>query len=118
MMNPDPPWREVLAPGGADGTILLAMELVFLEPDEQLVRVHRFRYRAAVGCALGSMDIVVEEALGPHAPAARCVARPDHPRFVPRPEYAMRAGTVEAALQLLIERIRGRPLSDAFLPAG
>jgi hypothetical protein len=60
---------------------------------------------------------VVEEALGPEAPAtSRCVARPQHTRLVPKPDYTVRAANVEAALQSLVERLRGRPLTDAFLP--
>jgi hypothetical protein len=89
----------------------------FLRAGEQLVRIHWYRYFSAQGCALGSVDIVVEEALGPETPAAaRCVARPQHGRLVTRPEYLIRAETVDAAVQRLVERLRGRPLTDAFLP--
>lgn len=90
----------------------------YLRAGEQLVRVHYYRFFSAQGCALGSVDIVVEEALGPEAPpAARYVARPQHARLVTRPEYIMRAESVEAAVRRLVERLRGRPLTDAFLPA-
>lgn len=89
----------------------------FLLAGEQLVRLHYYRFFSAQGCALGSVDIVVEEALGPDAPSvARCVARPQHARLVTRPEYLVRAETVEAAIRSLVERLRGRPLTDAFLP--
>lgn len=92
----------------------------FLRAGEQLVRIHYYRFFSAQGCALGSVDIVVEEALDAEAPAApaaaRCVARPQHTRLVTRPEYIIRAETVDAAVRSLIERLRARPLSDAFLP--
>lgn len=95
----------------------MTMPGAFLQAGEQLVHVHHFRYFTSQGCALGSIDVVVEEALGPAASeAARCLARPQHPRLVPRPEYTVRAATVEAALQSLVERLRHRPLTDAFLP--
>ena len=90
-----------------------------LRAGERLTRLHAFRFYSSQGCALGSIDIVVEEALGPASepPAAgRCVARPQHARLVPRPEYTVRGETVEAAVQLLVERLRSRPLTDAFLP--
>jgi hypothetical protein len=81
------------------------------------VRIHLFRFFTSQGCALGSVDILVEEALGAEAPeAARCVARPQHARLVPRPDYTVRAATVEAAVRSLVERLRTRPLTDAFLP--
>lgn len=87
-------------------------------PVSHLVRLHYYRFFNAQGCALGSVDIVVEEALDPDAPAAaRCVARPQHARLVTRPEYIVRAETVDAAVQRLVERLRARPLTDAFLPA-
>ena len=90
----------------------------FLRAGEQLVRVHHYRFFSAQGCALGSVDIVVEEALGPEAPAAvRCVVRPQHARLVTRPEYVIWAESVDAAVRSLIERLRGHPLTDAFLPA-
>jgi hypothetical protein len=89
----------------------------FLRADEQLVRLHVFRYLSAQGCALGSIEIVVEEALGDIADASRCVARPRHARLVTRPEYTIRAPGVEAALRAVIERLRGRPLTDAFFPS-
>lgn len=95
----------------------MASPISFLRADEQLVRLHQYRYFTAQGCALGSVDIVVEEALGPEvSEAARCVARPQHARLVARPDYTVRAASVEAALQSLVERLRGRPLTDAFLP--
>jgi hypothetical protein len=89
----------------------------FLRAGEQLVRVHHYRFFSAQGCALGSVDIVVEEALGPDAPAsARCVARLQHARLVTRPQYIVRAETVDAAVRSLVERLRAHPLTDAFLP--
>lgn len=88
----------------------------FLRAGEQLARIHYYRFFSAQGCALGSVDIVVEEALDPPAPAARCVARPQHARLVTRPEYIIRAETVDAAVRSLVERLRARPLTDAFLP--
>lgn len=89
----------------------------FLRAGEQLVRIHYYRFFSAQGCALGSVDIVVEEALDPEAPAAvRCAARPHHARLVARPEFIIRAETVDAAVRSLVERLRARPLSDAFLP--
>jgi len=89
----------------------------FLRAGEQLVRIHYYRFFSAQGCALGSVDIVVEEALDPDSPAAaRCVARPQHARLVTRPEYIVRAETVDAAVRSLVERLRPRPLSEAFLP--
>lgn len=99
------------------GDMTAASSPSFLRPGEQLVRIHYYRFFSAQGCALGSVDIVVEEALGPDAPAtARCVARPQHDRLVTRPEYIIRAETVDAAVQRLVERLRARPLTDAFLP--
>jgi hypothetical protein len=96
----------------------MAAPVSFLGAGEQLVRVHTFRFLTSQGCALGSVDIVVEEALGLEAPeAARCVARPQHTRLVPKPDYTVRAATVEAAVRSLVERLRNRPLTDAFLPA-
>jgi hypothetical protein len=89
----------------------------FLRADEQLVRLHVFRYLSAQGCTLGSVEIVVREALRDDADAARCLARPRHARLVTRPDYTMRAPSVEAALQAVVERLRGRPLTDAFFPS-
>lgn len=89
----------------------------FLRAGERLARVHYYRFFSAQGCALGSVDIVVEEALDVEAPAAaRCIARPQHARLVTRPEYIIRAETVDAAVRSLVERLRARPLTDAFLP--
>lgn len=94
------------------------MDVSFLRTGEQLIRVHRFRYVTAQGCAIGSVEIVVEETLGPASPAERpCTARPDHPRLVAKSEYTFQRETVEAALQSCVERLRSRPLSEAFLPA-
>ena len=88
-----------------------------LRAGEQLLRIHHFRFFTSHGCALGSVDIVVEEALGPDASATgRCMARPHHVRLVTRPDYAVRAGSVDAAVAGLVERLRGHALSDAFLP--
>jgi hypothetical protein len=93
------------------------MDASFLAPGEELVRRHRFRFTTAQGCALGSVEVVVEELLGPRGAGARCVARPDHPRLVARPEYTARADTVEGSLRVLIEHMRHRPLTDVFFPA-
>jgi len=94
-----------------------ASSSTFLRAGEQLVHIHHYRFFSAEGCALGSVDIVVEEALGADTAAAgRCVARPQHARLVARPEYTVRAESVDAAVRHLVERLRSRPLTDAFLP--
>jgi hypothetical protein len=103
--------------GHCIGDMTTASSPTFLRAGEQLVRLHYYRFFSTQGCALGSVDIVVEEALGPEPPAAaRCAARPQHARLVTRPEYIVRAESVDAALQQLVERLRSRPLTDAFLP--
>lgn len=95
----------------------MASPVSFLGAGEQLVRIHTFRFLTSQGCALGSVDIVVEEALGPEAPdTSRCVAQPQHPRLVARPDYTVRAASVEAAVRDLVKRLRARPLTEAFLP--
>jgi len=89
----------------------------FLQSGERLTRIHRFRYLRAVSCALGMIDLVVEESLGAVAdPARRCVARPEHPIQVARPEFTVTGETVEAALCSLIEKVRGRRPHEIFLP--
>ena len=89
----------------------------FLQSGERLTRIHRFRYLRAVSCALGMVDLIVEESLGAVAePARRCVARPEHPIQVARPEFTVTGETVEAALCSLIEKVRGRRPHEIFLP--
>jgi len=89
----------------------------FLQSGERLVRIHRLRYLRAVSCALGMIDLVVEESLGAVAdPARRCVARPEHPIQVARPEFTVTGETVEAAVRTLIEQLRGRRPREVFLP--
>lgn len=93
------------------------MSFPFLREGERLVRVHRFRFTGGRGCALGTTDIVVEEALGPVAdPATRCQARPDHPTRVPRPHLYVSAETVEGAVATCIEKMRGGTVGDLFFP--
>ncbi len=95
------------------------MDTSFLVAGERLVRIHRFRFLKAQGCAEAGLDIVVEEVLGGAGGEAgeRCAARPDHPRLVPKAQYTVQGETVEAALRLCVERIRPRPLAEVFLPA-
>ena len=89
----------------------------FLQSGERLVQVHRFRYLRAVACALGTLDLVVEESLDDvDDPSKRCVARPDHPERVPRPELTAYGETVEAAVCSLVEKVRGRRPHEIFLP--
>ena len=93
------------------------LELDFLQAGERLVRVHRFRYIRAVGCALGGLMLTVEEAMGEiRDPSRRCTARPDHPERVARPEFTVYEESVEAALRAMIEKLRGRLPADIFLP--
>ncbi len=93
------------------------IELDFLVAGERLVRTHRFRYFRAVGCALGGLILIVEEALGEvRDPSTRCTARPDHAEWVVRPEFMVYAETVEAALKALIEKVRPRRPQEIFLP--
>lgn len=89
----------------------------FLRSGEQLIRVHRFRLVRPAGCALGMLDLTVEESLGDvQDPSRRCVARPEHPTQVARPEFTVYGETVDAALRALIEKLRGRRPADIFLP--
>jgi rhodanese-related sulfurtransferase len=102
---------------GAAPATAAASGLNFLQTGERLVRVHRFRFARPAGCALGTLDLVAEESLGDVPdPARRCVARPEHPTQVARPEFTVYGETVEAALRALIEKLRGRRPSEVFLP--
>lgn len=93
------------------------MDVSFLRPGEQLIRIHTFRFMRAQGCALGGVTIRVEESLSPAIdPAERCIARPDHPERFPKPQFLATGGTVEAALQNLLEKVRPHPAHDLFLP--
>lgn len=84
---------------------------------ERLARVHRFRYQKAVACALGTIDLVVEESLGTVGdPSKRAMARPDHPARVPRPDLTVFGESVEEALGVLIGKLRGRRPQEIFLP--
>ena len=66
---------------------------------------------------MGMLDLTVEESLGDvKDPSRRCVARPDHPERVARPELTVYAETVEATLRGLIEKLRGRRPHEIFLP--
>jgi len=86
---------------------------------ERLARVHRFRYQKAVACALGTIELVVEESVGEvEEPSKRCVARPDHPERVPRPDLTVYGESVEDVLRVLIEKLRGRRPQEIFLPTG
>lgn len=90
-----------------------------LQPGERLMRVHRFRYLRAVTCALGVLDLLVEETLGEvPEPTKRCVARPDHPVQVARPELTVYGASVEEAVRVLIEKLKGRRAQEIFLPTG
>lgn len=94
-----------------------APHLDFLQPGEHLIRIHRFRYLRAVGCTLGGLILSVEESLGEVSdPSRRCMARPDHPELVPRPEFTVFAENVEAAVRGLIEKLRPRRPQEIFLP--
>jgi rhodanese-related sulfurtransferase len=89
----------------------------FLLSGERLIRVHRFRYQRAVACALGTLDLTVEETLGDVPdPSKRCLARPEHPERVARPDLTIFAEGVEGAVKALIEKLRGRRPADIFLP--
>lgn len=95
------------------------MDVGFLAFGERLVRVHRFRYVRPLGCAFVASDILVEETLGNIlGESQRCVARPDHPELVTRPEFVIYGESVDAALKALIEKIRPRRFSELFLPKG
>ncbi len=88
-----------------------------LHAGEHLVRIHRFRFMKASGCAMGGVDLVVEETIGAVAPgAARCTARPDHPTFVSRPEFSVAGESVEDALDRCLAAIRHRRFIELFLP--
>ncbi len=94
-----------------------ATAVVLLISGERLARVHRFRYQKAVACALGTIELVVEESLDEvQDTSRRCVARPDHPQRVPRPELTVYGESIEEALRVLIEKLRGRRPQDVFLP--
>ena len=86
---------------------------------ERLTRVHRFRYQRAVACALGTIDLVVEESLG-EVPdqSKRCVARPDHPERVAKADLTVFGESVEEVLRVLVEKLRGRRPQEIFLPTG
>lgn len=85
---------------------------------EQLVQIHRFRFMKASGCAMGGVDLVVEETIGSVSPGAgRCTARPDHPTFVSRPEFTVSGDSVEDALGRCLAAIRHRRFIELFLPA-
>lgn len=91
----------------------------FLISGERLARVHRFRYQKAVACALGTIELIVEESLGEaEDPSRRCVARPDHPERVPRPDLTVFGESVEETLRVLVEKLRGRRPQEIFLPMG
>lgn len=91
----------------------------FLQAGERLMRVHRFRLLRAVTCALGTLDLVVEETLGEVQDSAkRCVARPDHPVQVSRPELTVYGESVGEAVRVLVEKLRGRRAQEIFLPTG
>ncbi len=93
------------------------MEVDYLTTSERLLRLHRFRYMRASGCAPTGHDIVVEEAVGSiPEESQRCMARPDHPELVPRPEVFGYGESVEQALQDCIEKIRPRRFAELFLP--
>ncbi|MFQ5846501.1 MAG: rhodanese-like domain-containing protein [Candidatus Methylomirabilales bacterium] len=91
----------------------------FLTASERLIRTHRFRYLRAVGCAWSTLDLLVEETLGEvQEPGKRCMARPDHPQQVPRPELTVYGESLEEALRALIDKLRGRRPQEVFLPTG
>lgn len=86
---------------------------------ERLARIHRFRYQRAVACTLGTIELIVEESLGEvEDPSRRCVARADHPERVPKPDLTVFGESVEEALRVLVEKIRGRRPQEIFLPTG
>ncbi|MBW8004244.1 MAG: hypothetical protein FVQ06_00465 [candidate division NC10 bacterium] len=68
----------------------MGQNLDFLQPGKHLVQVHRFRYVRAVTCALGTIELVVEE--------------------------TFYGESVKGALQALIEKLRGRRPQETFLP--
>ncbi len=93
------------------------MTIPSLREGERLMRVHHFRFTGGRGCAVGTIDIIVEESLGAGAdPTTRCQARPDHPTRVPRPHLYVNAETVEEALASCVEKLRGSSFGDLFFP--
>jgi rhodanese-related sulfurtransferase len=89
----------------------------FLQTGERLIHVHRFRFARPAGCTLGTLDLTVDESLGEaQDPSRRCVARPEHPTRVVKPEFTVFAESVEAAVRALIEKLRGRRPPDIFFP--
>ncbi|MBI3989638.1 MAG: hypothetical protein HY347_08470 [candidate division NC10 bacterium] len=95
------------------------MDVRYLTTGERLIRVHRFRYVRPAGCALAAGDILVEETLGEiRGGSPRCMARPDHPELVTRPEFVVPGEGVEAVLKALIEKIRPRQFYELFFPKG
>lgn len=95
---------------------LWTLDVDFLVSAERLIRIHRFRYLRAVGCAWNALDLAVEENMGEVWDAAkRCMGRPDHPQQAPRPEFKVYAGSVEAALRALIGKIGSRRPQEVFL---
>lgn len=96
-----------------------SLQADFFQSSERLIRVHCFRYLRAAGCAWSALDLTVEESLGEvRDPARRCMARPDHPEQMPKPEFTVYGESVEAALRALIEKIRRRRPQEVFLPTG
>jgi len=90
---------------------------VELRQGERLLRVHRFRFWKAMGCGQSSIELLVEEALGPVPPETpRCTARPDHAELVTRPEFSRTGDTVEEAVANCLEAIRPRRFYELFLP--
>jgi hypothetical protein len=90
---------------------------VELRQGERLLRVHRFRFWKAMGCGQGSIDLLVEEALGPVPPETpRCTARPDHAELVTKPEFTKAGDTVEEAVANCLSAIRPRRFYELFLP--
>jgi hypothetical protein len=95
------------------------MTEIELRTGEQLVRLHRFRFVKASGCAMGGVELIVEETLGPVPPGTpRCTARPDHPTFVPRPEFMASGDSLDEALTRCLAAIRPRRFIELFFPTG
>ncbi len=89
-----------------------------LRAGERLVRIHRFRFMKPSGCAMGGVDLVVEEMIGPvPSGSARCTAHPDHGTFVSRTEFTVSGDSVEEALDRCLAAIRHRRFIELFLPA-
>ncbi len=90
-----------------------------LRAGEQLVRIHHFRFMKASGCAMGGVDLVVEETVGAVPPGGvRCTARPDHPTFVSRPEFTVSGDSVDDSVDRCLAAIRHRRFIELFLPVG